>query len=58
VGNVTRTRFDILVKKADGTEKRIEARGQALKPGFASSSVTFKFPKEDKWHSEYLVNSV
>lgn len=59
VGNVTKTHFDILVKKADGVEKHIEARGQALKPGLASStSMAFKFPKDDKWHSEYLGHSV
>jgi hypothetical protein len=53
VENVTRTHFDITIKKADGTEHHIEGRGQAFKPGFASSSsVAFKFPKDDKWHSE------
>jgi hypothetical protein len=53
--NVTKTHFDIIIKKADGTEKHIEGRGQAFKPGFASSSsVAFKSPKDNKWHSKCL----
>lgn len=53
VGNVTKTHFDVVVKKADGVEKHIEGRGQAFKPGFASSStVSVRFAKDDKWHSE------
>jgi hypothetical protein len=56
VGNVTRTHFDVLIKKADGTEQNIEGRGRAFKPEVASTiSMSFRFTKYDTWHSTYSI---
>jgi len=56
VGNVTKTHFDVLIKKADGTEQNIEGRGRVFKPEFASTtSMSFRFTKDDKWHGTYYI---
>ena len=59
VGNVTKTHFDVLIKKADGTEQDIEGRGRAFKPEVASiTSMSFRFAKDDTWHSTYYIQRV
>jgi hypothetical protein len=58
VGNVTKTHFVVLIKKADGSEQNIEGRGQAFKPEVASTtSMSFKFANNDTWHSTYFIES-
>jgi hypothetical protein len=57
VGNVTKTHFDTLIKKVDGTEQNIEGMCRAFKSEFASTiSISFRFTKDDPWHSTYYIH--
>jgi hypothetical protein len=56
VGNVTKTHFDVLIKKADRTEQNIEGMGRAFKPEVASTtSMSFRFTKDDIRHGKYHI---
>jgi hypothetical protein len=56
VGNVTKTHFDLVIKKVGGTEQITEGRGRAFKPEVASTtSMSFRFTKDDIWHGKYYI---
>ncbi|KAJ9581432.1 hypothetical protein L9F63_023364 [Diploptera punctata] len=52
VGNLTRTSIDIHVKLEDGKEQHWMGKGQAILPGYSSTtSMAWKSSDNDEWHS-------
>lgn len=56
VGNLTRTHIEGRLKMDDGSEKKIEGKGQAVFSKFPSSTVmAWKFSDHETWHGEHTV---
>jgi hypothetical protein len=54
VGNVTRTHIEMRLKLDDGSEKIWEGKGQAVMPGYASTTVMAWKPSDhNKWFGKH-----
>ncbi|KAJ9581433.1 hypothetical protein L9F63_023365 [Diploptera punctata] len=52
VGNLTRTTLDVHIKQEDGTEQHWMGKGQAMLPGYSSTtSMAWRNSDIDEWHS-------